>query len=302
MLCQVAAEDPRVWVVCGDLGYSVLEVFRDKFGGRFINAGVAEQNMTAIAAGLGLSGKTVLTYSIANFPTLRCLEQIRNDVCYHDVNVKVVAVGGGFSYGAQGYTHHGIEDLGVMSCLPNMTVLAPGDPIEARLATRAMLARPGPCYLSLGRGGEPEVHKGEFDFVIGKAVTVRRGSDLTFISTGQALPMAVDAAVKLERQGISAGVLSMHTVKPLDAEAVRAAARATGCIISLEEHSIRNGLGSAIADVLAESAGHSAGCLFRKMGVPDRAIRDVGSQAYLRKTIGDPVRTAVQLLAQRHDC
>ena len=135
-LCQVAENDRRVWLVTGDLGYSVLEKFSSKFPERYLNAGVAEQNMVGVAAGLAMTGKVVFVYSIANFPTLRCLEQVRNDVCYHKLSVKIVAVGCGLAYGGHGYTHHGVEDLGVMSLLPHMTVIAPGDPVETRWATR----------------------------------------------------------------------------------------------------------------------------------------------------------------------
>ncbi len=172
-LCEITEKDGRVWLLTGDLGFSVLGRFYNRFPERYVNVGVAEQDMTGIAAGLALSGKIVFTYSIANFPTLRCVEQIRNDVCYHEANVKIVAVGGGLVYGAQGVTHHGTEDLAIMRALPNMTVVAPGDPAEAALATRAVVERPGPCYLRLGRAGEPTVHQTSPDFQIGKAITVR---------------------------------------------------------------------------------------------------------------------------------
>jgi transketolase len=153
-LCEIAERDERVWLLTADLGYSVLEPFAERFPSRFLNVGVAEQNMIGVAAGLAHSGKMPFVYSIANFPTLRCFEQIRNDVCYHEANVKIVAVGGGFAYGAQGYTHHGVEDLGVMRLLPNMIVVAPGDPVETRGATLAMAAHRGPCYLRLGKARE----------------------------------------------------------------------------------------------------------------------------------------------------
>ena len=193
-------------------------------------------------------------------------------------------MGGGYCYGAQGYTHHGVEDLGVLSCLPNLVVLAPGDPVEARLATRAMIAHQGPCYLRLGRAGEPMVHAEEFDFEIGRAVGVRDGDDLTFISTGGMLRTAVDAAETLAQRGVSAAVVSMHTLKPLDASAVRAAAKTTGAIISLEEHSARNGLG----------------CAIDKLAADGDAIYEVGDQAYLRARMGDPVEAAIRLLAARN--
>ena len=200
-LMEVAAADERVWLLTGDLGYSVLEPFAARFPDRYLNVGVAEQNMTGIAAGLARSGKVVFTYSIANFPTFRCLEQIRVDVCYHGGDVKVVAVGGGFAYGAQGYTHHGIEDLAAMRSLPGMAVVAPGDPVETRLATRAIAARPGPCYLRLGKAREPVVHEGDPSFALGRAIAVREGRDLTLISTGGMLAGAIAAADSLRAEG-----------------------------------------------------------------------------------------------------
>src|SRR5215813_10958785 len=141
---ELAAADERIWLLTGDLGFTVFERFRERFADRFVNVGVAEQNMTGVAAGMALSGKIVFTYSIANFPTLRCLEHVRNDVCYHNANVKIVSVGGGFTYGAMGATHHAVEDIAVMRALPNLMVVAPGDPVEARAATRAVIAYSGP--------------------------------------------------------------------------------------------------------------------------------------------------------------
>ena len=161
-------------------------------------------------------GKIVFTYSIANFPTLRCLEQIRNDVCYHRANVKIVAVGGGFAYGPQGYTHHGIEDLAVMRALPEMVVLAPGDPVETDLVTRAAAAWDGPCYLRLGKAGEPVVHASPPALEIGKAIRVRDGADVTLISTGGMLKETVGLADLLAAEGVQARVLSMPTLKPID--------------------------------------------------------------------------------------
>src|SRR5437667_4581521 len=157
-LVRLAEDDERITLVVGDLGFGVIEPFARRFPDRFLNAGVAEQNMTGIGAGMALSGKVVFTYSIANFPTLRCLEQVRNDVCYHAADVKIVAVGGGFAYGSLGMTHHATEDLALMRALPGMVVVAPGDPIEVELATRAVVEHRGPCYLRLGRVGEPCVH------------------------------------------------------------------------------------------------------------------------------------------------
>src|SRR5512146_828433 len=233
-LFDLARNDQRIQLVVGDLGFGVVEPFIKELPAQFTNSGVAEQNMTGIAAGLALSGKIVFTYSIGNFPTLRCLEQIRNDVCYHQANVKVVAVGGGYAYGALGMTHHATEDLAIMRALPGMTPVAPGDPLEAEEATRAVAALPEPCYLRLGRAGETRVHQAAINFRIGKAIVVREGSDITFISTGGMLTTAVEVADRLQEVGISSRVLSMHTIQPLDCDAIISAARETNAIVTLE--------------------------------------------------------------------
>ena len=280
-LLQAAAQDERIFLLTADLGFGAAEQFRRHFPGRFINVGVAEQNMTGVAAGLALAGKTVFTYSIANFPTLRCLEQIRADVCYHNANVKIVAVGGGLAYGALGPSHHATEDLAVLRALPNLTVVAPGDPLEAEHATAAVAAHDGPCYLRLGRAGEPAVHQ-SLRFTLGKAAAVRRGGDVSLIAAGAMLPVAVEAAGQLSNDGIEAGVWSMHTLKPLDLEAVSEAAR-SGAVFTIEEHSIVGGLGSAVAEVLSE-AGFSG--VFRRLALPDRFAPCAGSAEYLRRLSG----------------
>ncbi len=296
-LCAVAERDQRVWLLTADLGYSVLEPFRDRFPGRYVNVGVAEQNLIGVAAGLARCGKVPFVYSIANFPTLRCLEQIRVDVCYHECPVKVVAVGGGFTYASQGYTHHGVEDLAILRTLPGMTVVAPGDPVETRLATQALADRPGPAYLRLGKAKEPLVHTTEPAFAIGRAITVRPGRDLTLVSTGGMLKECVTVAERLRGQGVEARVLSMHTLKPLDGEAVLRAARETGGLVTVEEHSVTGGLGSAVADVIAQ-AGARCG-FFRKFGVPDELYHRVGSQEYMRAMCGDLYETVLPLVGRR---
>lgn len=298
-LIELARSDERIFLLVGDLGYSVVEPFRQEFPDRFINVGVAEQNMTGIATGLALCSKIVFTYSIANFPTLRSLEQVRNDVCYHQANVKIVAVGGGFSYGSQGMTHHATEDLAITRALPNMTVVAPGDPIETALATRAIVAWPGPCYLRLGKAGEPVIHKATPDFQIGKAITVREGSDVTLISTGGILYNTMQAAKQLAQQAIQARVLSMHTLKPLDSEAVLAAVQQTKAIITVEEHSIIGGLGSAVAEALI-ALGHG-GAFLKMLGLPDAFCEEIGGQEYLRQACGlstEAIYKAVQAILE----
>jgi transketolase len=280
-LIELARNDERIFLLIGDLGYSVVEPFAREFPDRFVNVGVAEQNMTGVATGLALSGKIVFTYSIGNFPILRCLEQIRNDVCYHNADVKIVAVGGGLAYGALGTTHHCTEGIAIMRALPNMTVVAPGDPMESALATRAVVEHPGPCYLRLGKTGETIIHHKIPNFKLGKAIVVRGGSDVTLIATGGMLHSAVQAAEELAADGIKARVLSMHTVKPLDNEAVLAAAKETGKIITIEEHTIIGGLGSAVAEVLAEHGNSKA--ILKRIGIKDLFCTEVGSQEHLRK-------------------
>jgi transketolase len=278
-LLELAEKDERLYLVVGDVGFGVVEPFVERFPLRFLNVGVAEQNMTAIAAGLALCGKVVFTYSIANFPTLRCVEQIRNDVCYHNADVKIVSVGGGLGYGALGVTHHATEDIAVMRALPRMTVVAPGDPIEAELAVRALVRQPGPAYLRLGKSGEPLVHKQGVSFRLGEAIRMREGGEITLVATGTMLYITVQAAERLSQQGIQARILSMHTLKPLDTEAVIAAARETDAIFTIEEHSILGGLGSAVAETLAESGLHVC---FKRLGIPAEFTTVVGSQEYLK--------------------
>lgn len=294
-LCEVAKMNERIWMLTGDLGYSVLELFMEQFPERYVNVGVAEQNMTGMAAGLASCGKIVFTYSIANFPTIRCLEQIRNDVCYHELPVKIIAVGGGFAYGPHGYTHHGVEDLAVINSFPGISIISPGNVTETILATQAIINTPGPCYLRLGRAGDTPYYPPSPPFAIGKAIKVREGNDLTLISTGSILPYVMDVALKLSAQHrIEARVLSMHTLKPLDLEAIHSAAKDTGAIITVEDHSITNGLGSAVASVLAEvDALHRP---FRRFGFPDMVNHRVGKSTYMMEIAGDLMALVMQIL------
>ncbi len=293
-LCALAEQDERIWLVCGDLGYSVLEAFADRFPNRYLNAGVAEQNMTGIAAGLALMGKTVFTYSIANFPVMRCLEQIRNDVCYHDLNVKIVSVGGGLAYGSHGYTHHGVEDLAVMAAMPNMIVAAPGDPLEARAITRIASEVPGPMYLRLGKAGEPVLHASPINLGVGGSIQVRPGSDLTILSTGGMLASVLAAADQLQAQSSSIRVLSMPFLIPLDATAVLTAAKETGAILTVEEHG-PGGLGTAVAEVLATNC---CAVPFKTLRLARLPIKVSGSQQDLRSAQGLSVPGIVEAAEQ----
>jgi len=293
-LFELAREDPRIVLITGDLGFNVVTPFMERLPRQFVNAGVAEQNLTGLAVGMALSGKIVFTYSIANFPVLRCFEQIRNDACYHNANVRIVSVGAGMTYGSLGPSHHATEDLAVMRALPGMTVIAPGDPVETRLAVQALVAHQGPAYLRLGRDKEPVVHQVEPAFEMGKAIPVRKGKDLTLIATGCMLYQAVQAAEALAIHGLQAGVLSLHTVKPLDAKAVLSAARETPAVFTLEEHSVVGGLGGAVAEVLLESGERPRH--FRRIGLLDTFSSIVGDQEYLRAQYGLDVTGIVNLI------
>jgi len=279
-LLQCAERDPRIVLLTGDLGFKVLDPFAARLPAQFINAGVAEQNMTAMAAGIALTGRIAVTYSIANFPTLRCLEQIRNDAAYHDADVKVVAVGGGFSYGALGISHHATEDLAVLRAMPGVTVLAPGDDSEAAAATEAMLSHRGTCYLRIDRAGAP-AQAGGPGFQIGKARRLREGRDLTLVACGGILAEAVAAADLLAKRGVECRVVSMHTIRPLDHAELECAALETGGIVTVEEHTVYGGLGGAVAEHLLEAGRPPR--RFLRIGLPGVFSSIVGSQDYLRR-------------------
>jgi len=281
VLTELAPEHPEAILLSGDLGFSVLNEFIARFPRQFLNVGVAEQNMSGLAAGLAAEGHAVFTYSIGNFPTLRCLEQIRNDICYHDANVKIVCVGGGMSYGPVGFSHHATEDLAILRSLPGMLVLCPGDLWEAAEASRYLLSHHGPAYLRLDKSAAAAtVRPGEV-FVPGKIRTLREGKDVTLVATGGILEEAFLAADALAEEGILCRILSAHTIKPLDGETLAAAASQTDGIVSIEEHAVDGGLGGAIAESLME-AGVFPG-FFARIGLRDTFSSVVGSQKYLRK-------------------
>lgn len=282
-LIEIAKENPNVVLITGDLGFGVLKPFWEQLPNQFINAGIAEQNMTSVAAGMALEGKTVFTYSIGNFPTLRCLEQVRNDCAYHAANVKIVCVGGGFVYGSLGMSHHATEDIAIMRSLPDVAVLAPGDLVEAAEATRAIANYPGTCYLRLGRGGEKRIHEALPDFAIGKAIKVHDGSRVAIFSTGAIFEEIQQAEALLAQKGITPAVYTFPSVKPIDADVIRRCAQDFELIATVEEHNLSGGFGSAVAEVLAETPAH-AGLL--RIALPDLYSVKVGSQKYLRAQYG----------------
>lgn len=274
----IAASDPRALLLVSDTGFQVFDRFVDDYPDRFINMGVAEGNMVGAAAGLAIGGKIPVVYAIVPFLTMRAFEQIRNDVCIQNQPVKIVGVGGGLAYGQMGPTHHSIVDMAILRALPNMTVIAPCDPIESRKAFRAAYEHPGPVYVRLGRNGEPTLHIDDYQFVIGKSVQMRPGTDATIISTGAVTKIALDAADSLSKDGIYVRVLNVHTLKPLDTSAILAAAHETRAMVTIEEHNIIGGLGSAVAEVVAESG---AALPFKRLGIPDAFSYGVGSQGFL---------------------
>jgi len=281
-LVTMAERDPGIWLLTGDLGYSVLEPFATKFPERYVNVGVAEQNMAGVAAGLALTGKKVFTYSIANFAVTRCLEQIRNDICYHNADVTIVATGGGLAYGTQGYTHHGIEDIGFTRLLPNITVIAPADAAEVNLAMNNIAKRSGPSYLRLARGGEPVIHAQPIDEeLFGKALMVRPAGDVAILSTGGILSEAITAADRLTAAGIKTGVYSIPVIQPLDEETIAHLARQCRLLLTVEEHVVQGGLGGAIAEVISGLDVPRA--RLERAGIVHGISPNAGSHTYLRR-------------------
>lgn len=286
-LIELGKEDKDIELITGDLGFGVLKSFWETLPNQFINAGIAEQNMTGVAAGMALEGKKVFTYSIGNFPTLRCLEQIRNDCAYHNANVNVICVGGGYVYGSLGMSHHATEDIAILRALPDVTVICPGDPVEAALAVKKIAQTDGTCYLRLGRGGEKNVNTVIKEFEIGKAYKLRDAKDMNkkvaVFSTGAILEETSKACDMLEEQGIAVEQYSFPTVKPIDRAVIEDCAKRFDNIFTVEEHNIVGGFGGAVAEVLAECGGKAK---LHRIGIDDFYCIEVGSQAYLREQVG----------------
>ena len=280
---ELAKKDRNIELVTGDLGFGVLKPFWETVPDQFINAGIAEQNMTSMAAGMALEGKTVFTYSIGNFPTLRCLEQIRNDCAYHDANVNIVCVGGGFVYGSLGMSHHATEDLAVMRSLPGVTVFAPADKVEAAAVAKAAAETEGTSYIRLGRGGEKVVRASIEDFKVGKALPVQKGSRVAIFTTGDIYGEVAVANDFLQQSGNVPTIYTFPTVKPIDREVIKACAQSHELIVTCEEHNIVGGLGSAVAEVLSEMSG---GARLVRLGICDSYCSIVGDQQHLRRHYG----------------
>ena len=287
-LIEEAKKDKNIELVTGDLGFGVLKPYFEQLPNQFTNAGIAEQNMTGVAAGMALCGKTVFTYSIGNFPTLRCIEQIRNDCAYPHANVKIVCVGGGFVYGSLGMSHQATEDIAILRALPEVTVVCPGDLVEAAEATKAIAHTPGTVYLRLGRGGEKRVHDKIDNFQIGKAIKIREAKadcnkKVALFSTGAILDEVTEAAGILEKEGIGVEEYSFHTVKPIDKDVILDCANRYDYIVTVEEHNVIGGFASAVSEVITDSYENVR---LIKIGLNDEYCSKVGNQKYLRGQYG----------------
>lgn len=283
-ITKLGAADSKVVLLSGDIGNKLFDKFKDGAPGRFFNCGVAEANMMSVAAGMALCGLRPVIYTITPFTTTRCFEQIRVDACYHEAPVVIVGTGSGMSYAELGPTHHSCEDMAILRTLPNMTVLAPGDSIELRLALRAALRLKGPAYMRIGKKGEPLVHSQEPQFTIGKSITIQPGKDVCLVATGVMLSVMVEAAKILAGQGISARVESFHTVKPLDEATLSEVFQRYPLVAVAEEHSRIGGLGGAVAEWLATRQKPQAQLL--AFGTDDAFMHEVGSTEYARKKFG----------------
>jgi transketolase len=278
-LIGIAKKDKDLVLLTGDLGFRIFDEFERTFPGQYFNVGVAEQNLTSIASGLALEGKKVFTYSLGNFPTLRCLEQIRNDACYHDLNVNIVASGGGFSYGQLGMSHHATEDIAIMRALPNVTVLVPSNPWEAVHATQELYASKGVGYLRIDKTNGIQENSNS-TFKIGTSISIQNGNDVCFIVCGGIINEVIDSAKSLKESGISSEIISMHTVKPLDENILAKVSGEYKLLVSVEEGNVIGGLGSAISEFCMESGNIPK--KFMKIGLKDIYSSIVGDQAYLR--------------------
>lgn len=291
---KIAKGDRNIFLLTADLGVKFLDSFRSFDPERFIDTGIAESNMIGVAAGLAMSGKNVYCYSIIPFLIMRAFEQIRIDICYNALNVKLLGSGGGLVYGAEGVTHHAIEDIALMRSLPNMAIVAPGDALEAKAVAAASVNYKGPLYIRFARDIDPSIHQEDgFNFEIGKGIVIKRGKDICLIATGSMLYMVKLIIHNLESKGLSATLVSMHTIKPLDKGLVEECLKDHIAIFTIEEHNIIGGLGSAVCEVVAESRFKG---IFKRIGIPDEYCSDIGRVDYLREKVGLAPENIVNLI------
>lgn len=263
-LYDLASKDKRVYALISDNGAIVYDRYRRDLASQYLNLGISEANMLGMAAGMASCGKIPFAYTIGAFLAYRAFEFIRNDICLQKQNVKIVGTGAGEAYSSLGPTHHSTEDLGGLRALPNLMILCPASPIEVKKATIAAYEHEGPVYLRLGTNKEPEIYEDDYKFEIGKAVVLKDGTDVTLIGTGSILKDVLEAAERLHNEGIEAGVINIHTIKPIDKDIILRAIKETGKIVTIEDHNVIGGLGSAVAEVIAESG---FGVQFKRMGL-----------------------------------
>ena len=299
MVYELAKKDPRVLFIGSDLGAGTLAKFKSEMPERFFMEGVSEANMIGMAAGLALEGKIPYLNTIATFMTRRCFDQIAIDLCLHNVNVRLLSSGGGVVYAPLGPTHLAVEDVAILRALPNMTIIAPADAEEMRRVMIETLDYRGPVYVRIAKGGDPVVTRPDLPFRIGKAFVMRDGADALLVTTGITLKRAMDAAAELEKAGIAAGIVHVPTIKPLDQGTLLDAMARPRAVVTIEEHTILGGLGSAIAELIAE-AGFSPSKKFKRIGIPDAFPDKYGSQDSLMErysiTSREVVSTVTRLL------
>lgn len=279
---KLARKDKNIFILTADLGV-FFKSFQQKFPERFINCGVSEENMIGVAAGLALSGKNVYCYSIVPFLIMKALEKIRVDICYQNLNVKLLGAGGGLVYGVEGMTHHAIEDIAVMRALPNMTVVAPGDLLEVEVAAKESAEYKGPLYIRFGKDNPPGVHKNISNFKIGKGIIIQKGQKVALIVAGTLLYQAKLAAENLNKKGIKISLISMPTIKPIDKKLLEELSGTHDVIFTAEDHSEIGGLGSAVGEFLLENDFKG---VFRKIALPDEYSKYIGHQDYLYQKYG----------------
>jgi transketolase len=282
-MTKIAATDKRVVVLSGDIGNRLFDKLKTVDESRFYNCGVAEANMMGVAAGMALSGLRPFVYTITPFTTTRCFEQIRVDVCYHHVPVVIVGTGSGLSYAELGPTHHSLEDMAILRTLPGMRVMAPCDSSELRQALHAVLKDDSPTYIRIGKKGEPDIHKSLPDLHLGKALVILPGRDIALLCAGNMMAETLKTAELLAASGVSAEVVSFHTVKPLDTDYLQHAARRFKMLVTVEEHSRIGGFGGAVAEWRLDQLNNVVQLSF---GTADEFMHEVGSQAYARKKYG----------------
>ena len=281
-LISLAETDDRIALLTGDLGFGVVEKFGTKFPDRFWNCGVAEQSMIGIAAGLAKSGMLPFVYSIANFPTFRCLEQIRNDICYHNLPVTIVSVGAGLGYGTLGYTHHGIEDIAAMRSSPNISIYSPSDPMDVTQVLSRINNNPSPTYLRLGKNGEPEIQGATENSVPGSIRELTSGDDLTILATGGVTDNCLRVAEQLNTQGLEIQVISVTQLEPLDIKFLLRAITSNKILV-VEEHVKRGGFAAALLEAFNENG---STVQFHRLFVTEDKISEIGTQDYLRGLSG----------------